>query len=41
MGQQIWQRWYDHQPNKQAALREMLSPSNPEAILTIGRFYSP
>ena len=38
MGQRIWQRWYDKQPDKRAALREMLVLRNPEAILAAGTF---
>lgn len=38
MGQRIWQRWYDHQPDKRAALREMLALKNPYAVLAVGRF---
>jgi len=41
MGQQIWQRWYDRQPDKQAALREMLAPRDPEAVLDLARLRSP
>jgi hypothetical protein len=41
MGQRIWERWYDHQPDKQAALRDMLAPRDLEAILEIGRFRAP
>lgn len=38
MGQRIWQRWYDRQPDKQAALRVMLEQRDPEAVLREGRF---
>lgn len=38
MGQRIWQRWYDRQPDKHAALRAMLEQHDPEAILREGRF---
>ena len=38
MGQRIWQRWYDRQPDKRAALREMLSLPNAAAVLEQGRF---
>lgn len=38
IGQRIWQRWYDQQPDKRAALQEMLTQKNPEAILAAGRF---
>ena len=38
MGQRIWQRWYDRQPDKRAALREMLSLPNAAAVLEEGRF---
>ncbi|MEG3175337.1 hypothetical protein U1872_03785 [Sphingomonas sp. RB3P16] len=38
--QRIWQRWYDHQPDKHAALREMLMQRDPVAILAAGRFQS-
>lgn len=37
MGQRIWQRWYDRQPDKRAALREMLAPRSPLAVLAAGR----
>lgn len=37
MGQRIWQRWYDRQPDKQAALRRMLDLKDPTAILVGGR----
>ena len=37
MGQRIWQRWYDRQPDKQAALRAMLEQRDPEQILREGR----
>lgn len=40
MGQRIWQRWYDHQPDKHAALRDMLTQRDPVAILAAGRFQS-
>lgn len=38
IGQRIWQRWYDRQPDKQAALRAMLDLKHPEAVLAVGRF---
>lgn len=38
IGQRIWQRWYDRQPDKQAALRAMLDLRVPEAVLAVGRF---
>ena len=38
IGQRIWQRWYDRQPDKRAALREMLTLTDPAAILAEGRF---
>ena len=38
MGQRIWQRWYLQQPDKRAALREMLMLQNPEAVLAAGAF---
>jgi hypothetical protein len=38
MGQRIWQRWYDRQPDKRAALREMLSLPNAAMVLEEGRF---
>ena len=41
MGQQIWQRWYDLQADKQVALREMLAPRDPEAVLETARFRLP
>lgn len=37
MGQRIWQRWYDRQPDKQAALRAMLDLKEPVAVLAGGR----
>lgn len=41
MGQRIWERWYDRQPDKRAALRQMLSPSDPAAVFAQGRFVAP
>ena len=38
VGQRIWQRWYDSQPDKQAALRAMLDLKDPDAVLAAGRF---
>ncbi|HEX8389772.1 MAG TPA: hypothetical protein VF636_12205 [Sphingomonas sp.] len=38
MGQRIWQRWYDRQPDKQAALEAMIDLKDPEAVLATGRF---
>lgn len=38
MGQRIWQRWYDRQPDKHAALRAMLEMKDPQAVLQAGRF---
>lgn len=38
MGQRIWQRWYDRQPDKQAAIRAMLDLKDAEAVLAAGRF---
>lgn len=38
MGQRIWQRWYDQEPDKRAALREMLMLRNPEAVFAAGAF---
>lgn len=37
MGHRIWQRWYDRQPDKQAALQAMLDLKDPEAVLAEGR----
>lgn len=41
IGQRIWQRWYDRQPDKRAAIREMLTLKNPTAILAGGGFENP
>lgn len=41
MGQRIWQRWYDRQPDKHAALRAMLEMKDPEAILAAGSLPDP
>jgi hypothetical protein len=38
MGQRIWQRWYDRQPDKRAAIRGMLELKDPNAVLAAGRF---
>lgn len=38
IGQRIWERWYAQQPDKRAAIRQMLAPPDPEAILAAGRF---
>ena len=38
MGQQIWQRWYDRQRDKQAAIRRLLTVDRPRDILMGGRF---
>lgn len=38
IGQRVWQRWYERQPDKQAALRAMLDLKDPEAVLAAGRF---
>jgi len=38
IGQRIWQRWYDAQRDKRAALRDMLMQDDPEAILAAGRY---
>ncbi len=38
MGQRIWQRWYDRQPDKRVALREMLTMTDPAAIVAVGGF---
>jgi hypothetical protein len=40
VGQQIWQRWYDQQPDKHAALHQMLDYRDPEEVLDVGRFRS-
>jgi hypothetical protein len=40
MGQQIWIRWYGQQPDKHAALHQMLDHRDPEAVLDVGRFRS-
>lgn len=37
MGQRIWERWYEKQPDKRAALDQMLALRDPEAILFAGR----
>ena len=41
MGQRIWQRWYDRQLDKRAALRAMLTLVDPAAVLAEGRFQEP
>lgn len=38
VGQRIWQRWYDRQPDKKAAIRRLLTLDRPEEILAAGRF---
>ncbi|MCG7346926.1 hypothetical protein [Sphingomonas sp. ACRSK] len=38
MGQRIWERWYARQPDKRRALEEMLTISDPLAVLDGGRF---
>lgn len=38
MGQRIWQRWYDRQPDKRAALRRMLVLPDAAAVLEEGRY---
>ena len=38
IGQRIWQRWYDRQPDKRAALREMVALTDPAGVLAQGRF---
>ena len=41
MGQRIWQRWYDRQSDKRAALRAILTLADPAAVLAEGRFQEP
>ncbi|QYE33548.1 hypothetical protein KZX46_01950 (plasmid) [Polymorphobacter sp. PAMC 29334] len=38
MGQRIWQRWYDRQPDKRAAMREMVALTDPAGVFAQGRF---
>ncbi len=38
MGQRIWQRWYDRQQDKRAAIRDMLALTNPVMVLAQGRY---
>ena len=38
IGQRIWQRWYDRQPDKRAAVREMVALTDPAGVLAQGRF---
>lgn len=38
MGQRIWERWYNRQPNKRQALRAMLDLKDPEAVLRQGGY---
>jgi len=38
MGQRIWQRWYDRQADKRAAVREMVALIDPAGVLAQGRF---
>lgn len=38
MGQRIWERWYEQQPDKRAAVQQILAMQNPEEILAAGRF---
>ena len=38
LGQDMWQRWYDRQPNKPAAIRAMLALDDPASVLEQGRF---
>jgi len=37
MGERIWQRWYEKQPDKRAALQQMLSLAEPLEVLAAGR----
>lgn len=37
IGQRIWQRWYDRQADKPAAIRRMLTVERPQEILAGGR----
>ena len=38
IGQRIWERWYAQQPDKRAAIGQMLAPPDPVAVLAAGRF---
>ncbi len=38
IGQRIWQRWYDKQPDKQVAIRRLLTVERPTEILAEGRY---
>lgn len=38
IGQRIWERWYAQQPDKRAAIRQMLGPHDPSTVLAAGRF---
>lgn len=38
IGQRIWQRWYDKQPDKNVAIRRLLTVDRPTEILAEGRY---
>lgn len=38
IGQRIWERWYEQQPDKRAAIRYMLAPTDLDAVLASGRY---
>jgi hypothetical protein len=38
MGQRIWERWFERQSDKRAALNKMLAPRDPEDVLAQGRY---
>lgn len=38
IGQRIWQRWYDKQPDKRVAIRRLLTVDRPTEILAGGRY---